>query len=506
MKQIKTTSRVHTHNAPIEKHNERDPEQTAKENAYSPHIDPEGEHEVWMDGSIRETYDDLFSDAIADYDARQTRDERKIGSVDNYMNKVLADTRGRVKSTIGKDGKHKPLPGEKKGKKLAYEMVVSAGSVERGYTDENGVWQDLDDIPPEVNKAAVRRYFDEWPQRNPNLRLSRVDWHADEYRERKTGVFWQPDDRLYGTGHAHGIFVPYATGYKQGMSVQTSLNKALAAMGYKDTGGKSSASGDKFSCAMDQWCRSEQRAFEGILQEELSAYYKTDVEVTYMHPYAGRRAAGMSTAEYKAVRAAREELTAVAEQQDAEMTWREDQVADRERSATDREQTLDLQAARLQKQAKQQEKTEASLGRRKRKLDKQHEEQKDTDREQAEREKQLQEREQRLKAQEGDFSRQRIKYARDVNDALDGLQTCSEAYQKASDDAGLIAYTKTIKFGDGTTVYDAYLHKQAQQAADLRRQEESARKRAAMLAERTDSTMDAIRHNAGYGNDWQYGD
>lgn len=165
---------IATHNRPKahRAHNIRDKRVVDKES----HIDPNGVHEIWKDEKVAHAYHRLFDDAVAEYNAKQTREERKIGS---YLAK------------IEKDGKKHPV----------YEMII-------------GVYGNED---PETNKKVLKEFVNDWSRRNPNLELIGAYYHADEE----------------GEPHVHLDYVPVVHGCKRGLETQNALNKAFKAMGFE---------------------------------------------------------------------------------------------------------------------------------------------------------------------------------------------------------------------------------------------------------------------------------
>ena len=143
------------------------------------HIKKDGVHEVWIDEAPREAYNRIFGEALERYNAKQTREERKIN---NYYNHIQ------------QDGKKHPV----------YEMII-------------GVYGD---VPEDASKQIMREFVDRWQQRNPNLELIGAYYHADEE----------------GQPHVHIDYVPVADGYTKGMSIQNSISKALEQQGFSKQG------------------------------------------------------------------------------------------------------------------------------------------------------------------------------------------------------------------------------------------------------------------------------
>lgn len=171
---------ISTHNGSQvhQAHNIRNEKVVAKEN----HIDPDGIHETWVHEPVREAYHRLFDEAVEKYNAKQTREDRKIG---NYYNKVQENV------------KQHP----------AYEMII-------------GVYGN--DCPEDLGKVIMQEFVDGWKERNPNLELIGAYYHADEQ----------------GEPHVHLDYVPVAHGYTKGMETQAGLVKAYEEMGFTKQGNR----------------------------------------------------------------------------------------------------------------------------------------------------------------------------------------------------------------------------------------------------------------------------
>lgn len=130
---------------------------------------------------LKDVYDDLFGEALAEYNAKQKRKDRRI---ENYLDHI----------TNGKQ--EKPF----------YELVFQIGN--------------KDDTPcgtpdAEIATNILREYYDDFLKRNPHIRVFNAVIHLDE-----------------ATPHLHVDFVPFATGQSRGLSTRNSLNKALEQQGF----------------------------------------------------------------------------------------------------------------------------------------------------------------------------------------------------------------------------------------------------------------------------------
>lgn len=166
-------STISTHNGcqVAREHNKRNPKVVSKED----HINPDGVFEIWKDENPRVAYLRLYGDALNKYNARQSREDRKIT---DYYKKIQEDKR----------------------KHTVYELI--AGVYDRS-------------IPFETKREILKEYADEWEKRNPNLELVGVYFHADEQ----------------GEEHIHLDYIPVARGCKRGLETQNSLAKALEQQG-----------------------------------------------------------------------------------------------------------------------------------------------------------------------------------------------------------------------------------------------------------------------------------
>jgi hypothetical protein len=154
-------------------HNERDEKTCSKE----PHIDLSRPHENWLNKDVKEAYNEFFGEAVEKYNNKQERSNRQISS---YYDKIR----------------------DSKNKNLVYEVIV-------------GVYDN--DTPTSTKREILKEFVDNWETRNPTLKLVGAYYHDDEQGQ---------------SPHVHIDYVPVASGYKRGMSVQNSLTKALEQNGY----------------------------------------------------------------------------------------------------------------------------------------------------------------------------------------------------------------------------------------------------------------------------------
>lgn len=168
------------------------------------HISRTGSHETWADVPPREAYKRLFGEAVAAYNTKQKRADRKI---DDYYTQIK----------------------KSKSQHPVYEMIISIGN------DKNR--------PPEhIAREIMLKFCKGWKDRNPNLAMIGAYYHADEV----------------GVPHVHVDYVPVAHGYQKGMSTQTGLVKALGEQGFYKSGKET---------AQIQWESRENATLEALCKE-----------------------------------------------------------------------------------------------------------------------------------------------------------------------------------------------------------------------------------------------
>ena len=155
---------------------------------------------------IRAVYHELFDDALARYNEKQTRRDCVI---DDYYEKI-------------RTGKQE---------KLFEELIIQIGNKDdMNATSENG----------QLARQILDEYMQSFQQRNPTLRVFSAHLHMDE-----------------ATPHLHIDFIPFTTGSKRGLETRVSLKKALEALGF--TGGT------KSHTELNQWIESEKQALASIM-------------------------------------------------------------------------------------------------------------------------------------------------------------------------------------------------------------------------------------------------
>ena len=155
---------------------------------------------------IRAVYHELFDDALARYNEKQTRKDRVI---DDYYEKTRTS----------------------KQEKLFEELIIQIGNKDdMNASSENG----------QLARQMLDEYMQSFQQRNPTLRVFSAHLHMDE-----------------ATPHLHIDFIPFTTGSKRGLETRVSLKKALEALGF--------AGGTKSHTELNQWIESEKQALASIM-------------------------------------------------------------------------------------------------------------------------------------------------------------------------------------------------------------------------------------------------
>ena len=177
---------------------------------YAENVDPSRSHLniEYCNENIKDVYHELFDDALARYNAKQKRSDRKI---ENYYEKICS----------GKQ--EKPF----------HELVIQIGNRDTcAAATDDGVFAArlLDD------------YMRGFQERNPTLRVFSAHLHMDE-----------------ATPHLHIDFVPFTTGSKRGLDTRVSLKKALEALGFKG--------GTRSDTEWDQWANAEKERLAEIMLE-----------------------------------------------------------------------------------------------------------------------------------------------------------------------------------------------------------------------------------------------
>lgn len=161
----------------------------------------------YCNDNIKNVYHELFDEALEKYNAKQTRNDRKI---DDYYEKIRSS----------------------KQEKPFHELILQIGDRETMNSEsENG----------EVAKQILDEYFQGFQERNPQLRVFSAHLHMDE-----------------ATPHLHIDFVPFTTGSKRGLETRVSLKQALSMQGFKG--------GSRGSTEWSQWIQAEKEQLAAVME------------------------------------------------------------------------------------------------------------------------------------------------------------------------------------------------------------------------------------------------
>lgn len=177
---------------------------------HAKNTDPERSHlnVEYCNENIKDVYHELFDEALARYNEKQTRNDRRI---DDYYEKIRS----------GKQ--EKPF----------HEIILQIGDRETmGAETEEG----------RLAAKILDEYMQGFQRRNPTLRVFSAHLHMDE-----------------ATPHLHIDFVPYTTGSKRGLDTRVSLKQALMALGFKG--------GTRQETELNQWVMAEKQQLASIMLE-----------------------------------------------------------------------------------------------------------------------------------------------------------------------------------------------------------------------------------------------
>lgn len=160
-----------------------------------------------VDRDIREVYEELFGDAVREFNSRQTHADRRI---DDYYEHIRQSKQAKGQ------------------KQVMYEDVVQWGKKEDFNNPETR----------QTAKEALWEYASTWQERNPNLRLVGAYIHMDE-----------------ASPHLHIDYVPVGH-YSRGLKTKNALDKAMREMGIEPRG--EGAKGNATQC----W-KERERAYFG---------------------------------------------------------------------------------------------------------------------------------------------------------------------------------------------------------------------------------------------------
>lgn len=177
---------------------------------YAKNTDPERSclNVEYCNENVKDVYHELFDEALARYNEKQTRSDRRI---DDYYEKIRS----------GKQ--EKPF----------HEIILQIGDKDNmGAKTENG----------QLAAKVLDKYMWDFQRRNPTLRVFSAYLHMDE-----------------ATPHLHIDFVPYTTGSKRGLDTRVSLKQALSALGFKG--------GTRRETELNQWVAYEKEQLAAVMLE-----------------------------------------------------------------------------------------------------------------------------------------------------------------------------------------------------------------------------------------------
>lgn len=163
---------------------------------------------IYSNEDIREVYHQLFDEALARYNEKQTRNDRRI---DDYYKKIVT----------GKQ--EKPF----------HEIILQIGN-----KDDMNVKSENSHLAA----AVLDEYMKGFRERNPSLRVFSAHLHMDE-----------------ATPHLHIDFVPFIEKSKRGLDTRVSLKQALAAMGFKG--------GTRGDTEWNQWATAQKKQLALIMEK-----------------------------------------------------------------------------------------------------------------------------------------------------------------------------------------------------------------------------------------------
>lgn len=158
--------------------------------------------------NLKDVYHELFDEALARYNEKQTRGNRRI---DDYY------------EIIRSSKQEKPF----------HEIILQIGDKDNmGAKTENG----------QLAAKVLDKYMQDFQRRNPTLKVFSAYLHMDE-----------------ATPHLHIDFVPYTTGSKRGLDTRVSLKQALSTLGFKG--------GTRRETELNQWVAYEKEQLAAVMLE-----------------------------------------------------------------------------------------------------------------------------------------------------------------------------------------------------------------------------------------------
>ena len=162
---------------------------------------------AYVNEPIKEVYHKLFDEALEKYNAKQTRNDRKIA---DYYEKIRIS----------------------KQEKLFHEIIIQIGNRE----DMSAVGENA-----ELAKKILDEYFHGFRERNHTLHVFSAHLHMDE-----------------ATPHLHIDFIPLAKNSKRGLETRVSLKQALGALGFFGEGRENTEG--------NQWANAEKKYLAEVME------------------------------------------------------------------------------------------------------------------------------------------------------------------------------------------------------------------------------------------------
>lgn len=157
---------------------------------------------------IKMVYHELFDDALEKYNAKQTRNDRRIKDYHEHIRHSRQE-------------------------KEFHEVIFQIGNHDDTY---------IGTTDSEICANILKQFAEDFQRRNPHLRVFNAVIHMDEE-----------------TPHLHIDFVPFATEQKRGLSTRVSLTKALEQQEFKGEG--------KLNTAPKLWIDSEKQVLANLMVE-----------------------------------------------------------------------------------------------------------------------------------------------------------------------------------------------------------------------------------------------
>lgn len=186
------------------RHNDRTLSSRSKEKSWDANLS--NRNIVYVNRNLEDTYNEIFGDALEEYNQKQIENNRPNRVIKNYL------------EHIKRSKQEKPV----------YEFIIQIGDIE----DKNSP----DDY--EKIQQCLDEYNRSFQYRNLNFFVVQQITHRDEK----------------GMDHTHIMFVPVSTGNKRGLQIRNSFSGALNQMGYGRNG-------------FDKWRESELDVLKNIMKE-----------------------------------------------------------------------------------------------------------------------------------------------------------------------------------------------------------------------------------------------